>query len=557
MNKKRSILFARDKISGDIFDAKINFENSKKAHKIRFKYNNGDYDFECISCRQKLIVSTSKRGLVHFRHAKESSFCELKDENYSFKDITEIYNYIAAKESKRHFELKNLIGEKLKKDSEVCNVIIDKKYLTDGKQRGMPDVFCDFKNKKLVFEIQLSKLPLRYILKRHKLYKSLGYFLIWILDDFNVYGQSQTEKDIKHLTSSHNFFKLDETVDSFRLTCKYKYPYLVNDLKIISNWKTKSVGLRQLSFNEESKQVYFFDYNKEIILLKQKKETIEFKKISEWEKEKELHANHMSESIIEDIIKAKHKRTSNYDPIKRDLFLLDEYELKIFNEKLNLKKINGDPAIFRWVKNAKKEDLNFIHFLFDCEEIEFNVNEKNDKGETLLHFVLQNPYLEAKKYLLNPLLKRKYAITYNDKQDIKKCFKNKSDVEKIILQCELSMQVQDRFHVSDVFKYINLLSIIRSAETGVIIGFGFNSDAWIQFANNAIHNYKSLWPYIRKALEYYDVWNLILSLDKRNTFTKKLKELEKMNVSTDKECEYLLLELYPEIFYEMVATRLN
>lgn len=559
MSKERVISSAREKISGGIYDVETHLDTYDKAFKIRHGYNNGDYNFECLCCEQKLIISSSKNGLIHFKHAKGTSYCELKNENYSTDDANDICKHLSSKESARHFELKNVIGLKLKKDFEISNIFIDNKFIIEGNDRGKPDVHCEFKKKKIVFEIQLSKLPLRYILKRHNFYKSSGYYLIWILDDFDVRGQSQMEKDIKYLTPSENFFKLDETSELFNLSCKYKFPYLVNDTKIVSSWKTKSIGLRQLFFNEGNKEVYFFNYRKEVELLERKRKEIKTKKVAERiqreEKERRESAQNIALNIIEEIKEKKENKYSNYQDIEQRLFSLDDYEIEVFNKTLDLKKRDGNPAIFRWLINAKKSDIHFIHFLLNCQEIKFDVNEKNDKGESLMGSLLENTSLEAKQYLIQPLLKRGYVINSNDKQIIKEYYKNKADIEKLILQCEMSLKLDDSFYVVDIFKYINLLSIVASLERGIIIGFGFESNAWIQFANNAIQNHTQHWKYIRKAMEHYNVWDLILKLDKKKSFIKKLEQLKQNPVNPDYECEYILFQLYPEVYYEMITEK--
>ena len=122
------------------------------------------------------------------------------------------------------------------------------------------DVYCKYLDKELVFEIQLSDLSLRYIYDRHDFYKRKRIFLIWILDDFDVHGQRQMERDIKYLRDYQNFFKLDEESEPFRLLCTYKYPFLTDDNKLLSKWIEKSVNLQQLKFSVESCQVYYFDY---------------------------------------------------------------------------------------------------------------------------------------------------------------------------------------------------------------------------------------------------------------------------------------------------------
>ncbi|MGV8880126.1 MAG: DUF6035 family protein [Sphingobacteriaceae bacterium] len=147
----------------------------------------------------------------------------------SIKLYTDI---LRAKESDRHKSQKNkmaaLLRQTLGVDSE--SVIADIRFFFGANEKRRPDVYCKYLGKELVFEIQLSHLSQRYILGRHKFYQDKGMYLIWILDNFDVHGQSQMERDIKYLSKSQNFFRLDKSVDSdFRMLCTYKSPFITEE----------------------------------------------------------------------------------------------------------------------------------------------------------------------------------------------------------------------------------------------------------------------------------------------------------------------------------------
>jgi len=210
---ERSIKIGFDKLSGEILEADDVFDKKKAAFEVRRQFHKDEFELYCCECHQKLEVSTSKYDRLHFKHQKNAEYCILKDENLSPAELEQFTKILKAKESTRHKELKNKIGERLRNIPGIdpSSPAIDDRFIVRGSEKRRPDVYCKYHEKEIVFEIQLSDLSLRYILSRHDFYKEQGIYLVWILDNFNVRDQSQLERDIKYLTKYQNFFKLDET----------------------------------------------------------------------------------------------------------------------------------------------------------------------------------------------------------------------------------------------------------------------------------------------------------------------------------------------------------
>lgn len=198
----RSIKIAFDKTSGEILDADEVFDIAKDAFEIRKKYHEKNLILSCCECEQDLMVSGSKYDRLHFKHKPGHSYCILADGKLSPHDHEKLTAILKAKESDRHKELKNKIGELLKNVSgvDVSTIQIDNKFIIKGNEKRKPDVYCKFQGKELVFEIQLSDLSLGYILSRYDFYKKYGMYLIWILDNFDIHNQGTLERDIKYLT---------------------------------------------------------------------------------------------------------------------------------------------------------------------------------------------------------------------------------------------------------------------------------------------------------------------------------------------------------------------
>jgi competence CoiA-like predicted nuclease len=233
----RLIRLAFDKISKSNVDANELFDTKKDAFEIRKQSSRDEFDFFCKECDQPLEISTSKYDRLHFKHVKGAEYCILKDEDLSPEEREKFTLNLKFKESDRHKFLKNRVAELLQKTVgvETSSIYVDDKFIIKGNEKRRPDVHCVFENKE-IFEIQLSNLSLRYILSRYDFYQKNGIYLIWILDDFDIHGQAQMERDIKYLNKYQNFFKLDESHREFKLTCDYKYAFLNQDNIVLTPW---------------------------------------------------------------------------------------------------------------------------------------------------------------------------------------------------------------------------------------------------------------------------------------------------------------------------------
>lgn len=262
---ERSIKYGLNKITGEQLDADEIFSNTKEAFALKKQFITERQVIHCRECDQELFITTSKYDRLHFRHSPQSNLCILKQNNLSSEEFEAINKIIAAKESPRHKYLKNRIGSLALKtpDVDTESVQIDDKFIIVGSEKRRPDVYFSYKGYQIAFEIQLSALPLKYILDRHNFYTKNGIYLIWILDDFNVHGQTQTERDIKYLDSHQNFFKLDElSEDTLQFLCDFKKPFLNFENELRYKWIQKPVTLEQLTFDPNTRKAYYFDLEK-------------------------------------------------------------------------------------------------------------------------------------------------------------------------------------------------------------------------------------------------------------------------------------------------------
>ncbi len=549
---QRSIQIAFDEISGEIIKAEDEFKNATNAFQLRTKFSSGLIKLQCFECGEGLNVSGSKYDRLHFKHHPHSPDCILKE--LSPKELDEFTSILHVKESARHKELKNKIARSLSSVDGVDpnSIFVDNKFIIRGSDKRRPDVYCKYLEKELGFEIQLSDLSQRYILHRHNFYKKNGMYLIWILDNFDVHGQSQTERDIKYLTDYQNYFSLDETTENFRLKCEYKYPFLTDDHKVLTKWLSNSVSLSDLRYDSEDFQAYYYDFrnNKSKI---EEQQRIVLQKLKEDEKkriktEKIETAQDIVNGIIEEIKNAKESALISYERIDKRIRTLDDFTLEMLNAKLKLKtRLKEDKHIVNfWLSPASDKDYDFLHFILRCVEIDMEVNWRDPHNESCLQVLYNNPNIH-KSTLAILIFQRGFIMNETDKEFLNEKINREELNRNILFLYSMAEQISDKNLVPDIFRFEKLIYIIESIRQKKIIGFNYKPTEWVAFANNAIQYHAEHWEYIEHAFKNYELWDHIISLDKKETFQKKLQNLY-ANFPVQKfDVENLIEELYPNL----------
>lgn len=549
---ERSIKIAFDKISGEILEADEVFKKSNDPFEIRRQYHSKKLNLSCLECEQELIVSDSKFNRLHFKHKPGHTYCILSDGNLTPKEQDVFNRILIAKESERHIELKTKIGTLLKDINGVdsSTISIDNKFIVRGEEKRRPDVYCKFRDKELVFEIQLSDLSLGYILSRYEFYKKYKMYLIWILDDFDIHNQGTLERDIKYLTKYENFFKLDENSKSFKLECEYKFPFLTEENRLLTKWLKKSVSLSELKFDNSAFQAYYYNFGDNKTKT-EKKQKVRDEKIQEIERKRleELRlqeAKEKAEDIIYEIRELRKKKYYSFDNVKNQIDELSQLELEVFNSKLALK--SRETPIIKWFKAAKSEDFQFLDFLITSKKIEKDINEKAQNDVTTFQTVIENENIKGyeKDILLKKLIEFDYKLNSNDREKMNDFL---SDPEKVFLY-ETCNQLNNRSLTPQVFEHSEIIFIIESAKRQELIGYKYKKKKWVQLANIAIQYYKEYWEYIELAFKYYNTWILVEQEDTKGSFSRKLHNYYSEMPQQDFELDGLIHELYPEIYAE-------
>jgi competence CoiA-like predicted nuclease len=554
---ERSIKIAFDKVSREILDADEVFDETKNAFDIRRQYHEKNLLLSCCECEQDLMVSGSKYDRLHFKHKSGHEYCILSDGQLSPEEHEKFTEILKSKESDRHKELKNKIGlllhslEGIDKNS----IAIDNRFIIREGEKRRPDVYCKYQGKELVFEIQLSDLSLGYILSRYEFYKKHGMYLIWILDNFDIHNQGTLERDIKYLTKYENFFKLDESSDTFYLGCEYKFPFLTDDNNFLTKWLKKSVALIQLSFDNEDFQIYYYNFgdNRTKIEAKQKEiaEKIKEAERKKIEEQRKSNADRKSNEIIREIKELRERKSQNFTSAFGLIKNLDKYELQVLNSILefNSESKQKKKTLLKWLSTASQNDIAFIEFILDCPEIELNVNQTDGNGKTAFQTIFENQ--EIHKYIpVKSIFKRDYNLTETDKEFYFKLYEQELDRQNDFYIYNFCNRLIKRSLVDLVFSHSKLLFIIESAKQQKIIGFNYKPTEWIAFANNAIQYHSEYWEYIEMAFKGYGLWEILTKTDRKGTFEKKVQAFYSEMPKQKYDIDEIFKDLYPELFYD-------
>lgn len=552
----RSIKIAFDKTSGEILDADEIFDITKDAFQIRKKYHEKNLMLSCCECEQDLMVSGSKYDRLHFKHKPGHDYCTLADGKLTPQEHERYTEILKSKESDRHKELKNKIGELLRSvpNIDIDTISIDNKFIVKENGKRKPDVYCKFHDKEIVFEIQLSDLSLGYILSRYEFYKSHGMYLIWILDNFDIHNQGTLERDIKYLTRYENFFKLDENSETFKLECEYKFPFLTDDNRLLTKWLKKSVSLNELKFDSEVFQAFFYDFGDNRIkaetLQKQKAEEIKERERRKVEQRRLESAERKANDLIAKIADFRKREVLIFDAISNDIREMNDFEIKILNRKLCLKgKItNGKPPLITWIDEAKKYDASFLEFILTTKEIELDINTTDNVDRTPLQAIFQNDAIYKTLPIL-ALFQAGYKLTENDSITLTELMEQQRITDTDFHILKIYNDLTNRDLVPVAYRFSKLLFIIESARQDKLITFNFTGNRWVSFANNAIQYYSEYWEYIELAFKRFGLWEKLIQLDTKATFQKKVEQFYSDMPEQKYDFDEVFKDLYPEFEY--------
>ncbi len=240
---------------------------------------NGDYETEprlrCALCDGPVHISMWKNGSINrwFSHHGKKTICPYRTEHRLSPDQLFAMQYHGQQESAEHKRLKSFIADWIEKEPGCEAVWRDKvrvaKLLETGEWKR-PDVRAQFKEREIVFEIQLSYTFLSEVIRRDTFYRNEQTHILWIFREFEPHREVVRDE---LFYNRRNIFVLDqdaerETIKRGRLTlkCYYQTPVLIGS-KIEERWHTRFVHIDELQFPTPEYRPYFRDYDALIIEL--------------------------------------------------------------------------------------------------------------------------------------------------------------------------------------------------------------------------------------------------------------------------------------------------
>jgi hypothetical protein len=268
-------IFLADDVLGALDEA-AQFSLRMSIEKAIHEKGTGPYI--CPLCKQTLRLrgGGEKKYQLHFAHPRDPNHkCPYKtDQDFSPDELAAI-KYNGAKEGARHRQMKAWILQSLRCDESVRHDEIKSERrlvsAVDPKSWRVPDVFAVWKGRKIVFEVQLATTFVAVIAQRDIFYRKDGCALIWVLADPPSQVDRFTSKDIYYSNNQNIFVVNEETVRQSRLRQQFvvqawwKVPDEQGEEQDV--WSSQFVALDDLSF--ESNMVFYYNYEKEAVLLKE------------------------------------------------------------------------------------------------------------------------------------------------------------------------------------------------------------------------------------------------------------------------------------------------
>lgn len=476
----------------------------------------------CSTCGQLLQISGGRgerKKVTYFKHFKDSKDCPIKTDSNSSRENILRGKYNGQKEGKEHIETKRLIASFLELNKstkgEISRCDLEKviKGNRDFLKWRKPDITSLFKDKTLVFEIQLSTTFLDVICERQYFYKEKQMFILWVFRKFEIEEDKQrfTQKDVFYSNNRNAFILNDEAIrlseehKDLYLLCQYQEP-IARGERLTYEWRGKYVCLSELIFDETTYKVYYYDVDKaeQKIRLEIEQNISERKKREEEQLlryREEEERNNLSLLMLE----KEEKKLSEYKEKYSSFF----DRLKKYPNHSPLQKVFYEINI-----SSKIEELFLTEKYIPSKEDKSFLKEEYDRE------------LSTGKSGCNSILEHLSYITFY--------------IRALKSNLDLSL----------ISKKGRLLLAILSIKKKKVIGYNFKGI--IQIAHLFFQNKDEYYPYseiILKAIEVYykGINNFIEQEDKKNTFLNKLEKMKKDNPPQDNTYNEIINAIFPDL----------
>lgn len=464
----------------------------------------------CDTCGQLIQISGGKGvngKITYFKHLKDSNYCPIKTDTKLSKPEILRGKFNGQKEGYLHIETKKIITQFLTfnkiENKGISLVEVEKinRNVRNYFEWKKPDITSIFFNKNLVFEIQLSTTFLDVICERQHFYRENKIFILWVFRNFEIESDKQrfTQKDVFYSNNRNAFIideeaiKLSENNRDLYLLCQYQKPILDRE-ELIYNWESKYIRLSDLTFDEITYKVYYFDVTRE-----ENKVNAEINNRINEKKEKERERIREYEKNIQaqEIKKRKKLIEAEYHSNSERHRLIDEghYKFKIKNAEF-------------FIRLNQYENLSPLQNIFYSNIYEFflQLSELFSKGYNLsnsdIEFLKIEFYLEKRNYKNTGKFSVLYfislAIFFHKIRKQPEYFKVISKIERVLIA-------------------------ILSIKEKIVIGYNYQNIVQIphQFIGNKLNEEFTV-PILAAIRKYYGYEEFINEHDAKRTLDKKI-----------------------------------
>lgn len=238
-----------------------------ERNRILERIQSADPRYACSMCQVAVYLCATSRKKFFFRHRVEDGSCPAQTRSPLSYDEICARKYHGLRESKPHQRLKLLIQDSLTADPSFSDVAVEKTWRAaePAQSYRRPDVQGVSGGRKFAFEVQLSTTFLSVVVGRKIFYRDEGALLIWVLGSFHQDYRRLTTDDLLFSNNSNVFVTDEETLSlskaagAFHLRCFYRVP-IRRGSEILDEWREELVKFADLSQDQETQQIYYFDY---------------------------------------------------------------------------------------------------------------------------------------------------------------------------------------------------------------------------------------------------------------------------------------------------------
>lgn len=232
---------------------------------------------------------------------------------------------------------------------------------------------------------------------------------------------------------------------------------------------------------------------------------------------------------------------------------LTEEERQYVNANINLEAITGfDKSILLNSILAIPEKINFATHLLISDNIDFEINGMlNEKSSFvyLLDLLINktDDFYYSMNHFLLILYKRGYTSKDCDGLYLKNLYKNLPSQKVFIFWCmaRFAFLLNDYEKFDKVYRNEKVLFTILSFKLKKPVGINYPN--LLGIANSAIQHYRDNGDMIIKAMHKYEVYEEILSRDKKKVFQEKKADFDKFKPIQDSHFQEIITTLFPEL----------